>query len=422
VSSPDAWSAVRGRPERFLRSAWPWRSILYVATTVPVGVAVLVVLFLVVGIGVLTAVLVVGVLILARVPGIARLVAAGERWRLALVRPGTVGDPVPWRDQLRAGRNLPVAWSEVGYAALLATVFVVVDFFALLILFVPVVFLLTPLLRWLSGSAVESVGWTVDTAAEAWLAVPIGALVLVPVLYLLTWLACGQAALAVMLLDPPEQRLAEAVATLRRSRSGLVDAFETERHRIERDLHDGVQQRLVALSMTLGSAEMELEDRADDPTLELVRTAHRQAEEALADLRATVRGIHPRVLTERGLSAAIHEIAGRSPVPVTVSVDVGGRLPPAIENAAYFVVSEALTNIARHARASRALVAARVDQGEGMRTFVLTVTDDGVGGADATQGSGLAGLAARVDALDGSFVVFSPTGGPTEVRLTCPLP
>ncbi len=424
MSRPDAWSAVRGRPSRFLRSAWPWRSVLYVATTVPVGIAVLVVLFLVVGTGLLTVVLVVGVLILARVPVIARVVAGGARRRLGLVRRPTRGDRVPWTEQLRAARDLPVAWSEVGYAVLLATVLPVVDFVALVLLVVPAVFLVTPLLRELTGSTVESVGWSIDTAAEAWAAVPIGLVLLVVALYLLTWLACGQAALTRMLLDPSAERLAEADARLRRSRSGLVDAFEAERHRIERDLHDGVQQRLVALTMTLGSAEMELEDRAatgGGPTLELVRTAHRQAEDALAALRATVRGIHPRVLTERGLPAAINEIADRSPVPVSVNLQIAERLPPPIENAAYFVVSEALTNIARHAHASRAQVAAWVEAGE-RRHLVLSVTDDGVGGADPARGSGLAGLAARIDALDGVLDVTSPVGGPTEVRVRCALP
>lgn len=420
MSRPDAWSAVRGRPSRFLRSAWPWRAFLYVATTVPVGLAVLVVLFLVVGIGLLTVVIVVGVLILARVPVIARVVAGGERRRLGLVRPTTRGDRASWAEQLRAARELPVAWSEVGYAVLLATVLPVVDFVALVLLVVPLVFLATPLLLELTGSPVESVGWSIDTAAEAWAAVPLGLLLLVVVLYLVTWLACGQAALTRMLLDPPEERVAEAVVRLRRSRSGLVDAFEAERHRIERDLHDGVQQRLVALTMTLGSAEMELEDRAEGRTLELMRTAHRQAEEALADLRATVRGIHPRVLTERGLPAAVNEVADRSPVPVSVSLDLDERLPPPVENAAYFVVSEALTNIARHAQASRAEVTAWVEEGE-RRHLVLAVTDDGVGGADPARGSGLAGLAARVDALDGVFDVISPVGGPTEVRVRCAL-
>src|SRR5262245_18682671 len=252
-----------------------------------------------------------------QVPLVARLIATAERGRLRLVQPRPAGRRTPLREQLRAGRSLPVAWSEVGYAVLLATVLLVVDAFALAVLTVPVVLMAAPLLWRVDDAGMQVVGWTVDSAREAWLAVPAGLALLAVAVYLLTWLACGQAALARMLLDPPEQRLQEAVAMLRRSRSGLVDAFEAERHRIERDLHDGVQQRLVALTMTLGSAELEIDE---GPGLELVRTAHQQAEDALADLRATVRGIHPRVLTDRGLTAAINEIADRAPVPVIVDL------------------------------------------------------------------------------------------------------
>jgi signal transduction histidine kinase len=403
---------------RFLGSAWPWRSLLYVVTTVPVGVVALTVLVVVVGVGMLTLVVVVGVLVLLQVPLVARMIAAGERGRLRLVQPRPGGRRTPLREQLRAGRSLPVAWSEVGYAVLLATVLVVVDAFALVVPAVPLVFMAAPLLWRVDEEGMQAIGWDVDSAGEAWLAVPVGLALLVVALYLLTWLACGQAALARLLLDPPQQRLQEAVAMLRRSRSGLVDAFEAERHRIERDLHDGVQQRLVALTMTLGSAELEIDE---GPGLELVRAAHQQAEDALADLRATVRGIHPRVLTDRGLAAAIHEIADRSPVPVTVDLVLPERLPGPVENAAYFVVSEALTNAARHARATRAAVQAWVGETDGVRELVLTVTDDGAGGADPDRGTGLGGLAARIEALDGTLLVTSPVGGPTRVRVTCPI-
>ncbi|SFD00925.1 Signal transduction histidine kinase [Nocardioides terrae] len=415
-SFPDAWTAVRGRPWRFLASAWPWRSVLYVASTVPVGIVVLVVLVTVVGVGLLTAVVIVGVLALLRVPLITRVVAAVERWRLRLVQPQPAGRRTSWREQLRAWRSLPVAWSEIGYAVLLSTVLLAVDGLALAVLSAPVVLIASPLFWQVTPGEMEVAGWRVDTVGEAWLAVPVGAVLLLVLAYLLTWLACGQAALARLLLDPPEERLQQAVAELRRSRSGLVDAFAAERHRIERDLHDGVQQRLVALTMTLGSAELEVED---GPGLELVRAAHRQAEDALADLRATVRGIHPQVLTDHGLVAAVHEIADRFPVPVGVDLALPERLPAPVENAAYFVVSESLTNVARHARAGRADVRAWVEQTGGV--LVLTVTDDGVGGADAAQGSGLAGLAARVEALDGTLLVTSPVGGPTQVRVECPL-
>jgi signal transduction histidine kinase len=173
-----------------------------------------------------------------------------------------------------------------------------------------------------------------------------------------------------------------------------------------------VQQRLVALTMTLGSAELE----ADGAALALVQRAHREAEEALADLRATVRGIHPRVLVDHGLVAAVHEVADRSPVPGHVDVELPGRLDGAVEAAAYFVVSEALTNVARHAQASEGRVTGRVLDGR----LLLTVTDNGAGGADVAAGSGLFGLVTRLEALDGTLTVTSPSGGPTEVRMECP--
>lgn len=203
------------------------------------------------------------------------------------------------------------------------------------------------------------------------------------------------------------------MADLRRSRRGLVDTFEIERRRIERDLHDGVQQRLVALTMTLGSAELEVSDSAG---LALLREAHRQAEAALGKLRATVRGIHPQVLSDHGLAAAVDEIVDASPVPVSVDLQVP-RLSGPVETAAYFFVSEALTNIARHSEARSAAVHGWLHRGD----LIVTVVDDGVGGADPAQGTGLAGLAARLAALDGQVTVVSPAGGPTEVRMRCPI-
>ena len=398
ISCPDAWTAVRGRPGRFLASRWPWRSLGYLVSTVPLGIGVLGVLATVVGVGLLTVVIVAGLVILAGVPRFAGAIARLERRRLRLV----LGDPAGGS----AGR-----WSEIGHVALLATVLWLVDAVALVLLAIPVVLLLAPwLVRY---EPVEVAGWRIETAGEAWLAVAVGLVGLVAVAYVVTWVACGQAGLVRLLLSPPSAELAAAVADLRRSRRGLVDAFEIERRRIERDLHDGVQQRLVALTMMLGSAELEMSDSHDLP---LLREAHRQAEMALAELRATVRGIYPQVLSDHGLSAAVHEIADASPVPVTVDLQVT-RLPGPVETAAYFFVSEALTNIARHSGARTAAVHSWRHRDE----LIVTVVDDGVGGADPARGTGLAGLAARLAALDGYVTVTSPAGGPTEVRMQCPI-
>lgn len=411
---PDAWSALRGRPWRFLGSAWPWRSLAYLLTSVPVGLATLVVLFCTVFVGVLTLVLVVGAVVLASVPLVTGLLGVVERRRLALVQGGSPAG-MTLRERLAAGRRLPVSWAEVGYAVLLATLLWAADFVALLFcVTIPVTLLLAP---WLAEvDRMEILGWRIDPGAEAWLAVALGLVALVGSAYGVSVAAAAQGALARLLLDPREAQLAAAVADLRRSRVELVDAFETERRRIERDLHDGVQQRLVALTMTLGRAEL---DVPDGPGLDLVRAAHRQAEEALDDLRGTVRGIHPRVLADHGLAAAVHEVADRSAVPVSVDIRLDGqRLPAPVEAAAYFVVSEALTNVARHSGARRAQVHAW-RQGDAL---VLSVVDDGAGGAriDRAAGSGLAGLALRLEALGGRLRVTSPAGGPTEVRMECP--
>ncbi len=411
----DAWTALRAEPWRFLTSVWPWRSLAYVAATVPIGILTLVVLLAVIGLGALTAVIVVGLLILASVPLVATAVAEVERARIRLVLPHEreAGPTVPatFRERVRTWRTLPVSWPEIGYAVLLATVLWIVDAATLLFaVTLPVVLLLAPVL--VRIDSMEVAWWRIDTTAEAWFAVGIGVLAAVAAAYLVTALASGQAALGRLLLDPPEARLLSAVDQLRRSRAGLVDAFEAERRRIERDLHDGAQQSLVALTMTLGQAELEL---GRGPGLDLVMKAHGLAEDALEKLRATVRGIHPQVLTDHGLAAAIHELAGSSPIPVETDLHLDGRLPAPVETAAYFLVSEALTNTARHAHATSAQVHAWVT-GD---TLVVRVVDDGQGGADPAHGTGLAGLAARLEAIDGTLEVTSPPGGPTIVRMTC---
>lgn len=412
---PDAWAAARGRPLRFLSSSWPWRSLAYVATTVPVGLAAFAALFIVLGVGLLTLVVVVGLLVLAGVPRMATVIAEVERRRLGLVQPCAIQPRSgTLREQLRARRNLPIAWPEVGYSFILATLLWVLDSVLLSFLVItPGAFLLAPVL--VQIDQLDMVGWQIDSTREAWIAaVAIGLPALVVSAYAVTMLAVAQGGLTRLLLDPQPAGLAAAVTELRRSRVGLVDAFETERRRIERDLHDGVQQRLVALTMTLGRAEL---DVPDGPALDLVREAHRQAEGALEELRSTVRGIHPPVLADHGLAAAVHEIADRSPVPVDTEIALAGRLPAAVEAAAYFVVSEALTNVVRHSSARSAQVHAWTQDGR----LLLTVVDDGIGGADIDSGTGLAGLALRLEALDGQLLVTSPVGGPTEVRMECPV-
>jgi signal transduction histidine kinase len=205
------------------------------------------------------------------------------------------------------------------------------------------------------------------------------------------------------------------VDTLARSREGVVDAADAERRRIERDLHDGTQQRLVSLAMNLGMAKGALAD-APEPARRAVEEAHEEAKRALTELRGFIRGLHPAVLDDRGLDAALSGIAARAPLPVDVRVTVPRRCSPTVEAVAYFVVSEALTNVARHANATRAEIV--VEQSEGRLRVV--VRDNGQGGASADGGTGLRGLAQRVASVDGTLHIDSPAGGPTVVSAELP--
>lgn len=251
----------------------------------------------------------------------------------------------------------------------------------------------------------------------AWVAVPVGVVGLV---WLAPWMSLGWArvdsVLVRTLLGPNASReLAERVETLTTTRALAVDAAEEERRRIERDLHDGAQQRLVALAIELGMARAKFDTDPDAARL-LLEEAHEDAKRAIAELRDLARGIHPVALTDRGLPGAIPGLADRAPFPVEVKVDVVERPVPAIEGIAYFVVSESLTNIAKHSGATRALiVVTRRDD-----RLVVEISDDGRGGADLRGGTGLRGLSDRVAAVDGTFGVDSPTGGPTIVRAELP--
>jgi signal transduction histidine kinase len=214
------------------------------------------------------------------------------------------------------------------------------------------------------------------------------------------------------LASTPDPELVEARSTQAR----MVEAALAERRRLERDLHDGAQQRLVALSLKLGMARARL-DGADDATAQLVAEAHDESKLALAELRDLARGIHPAVLTERGLRAALEDLAGRSTVPTYLVDAPDERLAPAVEATAYFVVAECLANVAKYAHAETAWVTARRENG----ALSVEIQDDGQGGADPGRGSGLRGLTDRVHALDGALSVASAPGQGTLVRAVLPL-
>lgn len=249
------------------------------------------------------------------------------------------------------------------------------------------------------------------------LAAGLASVVLLPLaLWVAPWVAWVRGSLALALLGPNRaERLAVKAQHLQASRARGVDAAEAERRRIERDLHDGAQQRLVSVAMSLGRARNKL---SNDPAgaRELIDEAHNDAKLAVSELRDLARGIYPAVLADRGLDAALSAQAAKCPVPVNVWVDVEPRPPAAVETTAYFIVGETLTNITKHSRAGRAEV--KVWRSE--EKVILEIVDDGQGGAELRPGGGLAGLADRAATIDGVITVVSPLGGPTVVRADLP--
>jgi signal transduction histidine kinase len=254
---------------------------------------------------------------------------------------------------------------------------------------------------WISGTLVLT--WAMAGSDEFWPAIPVGCLAMILALH---------AVLAGVLRG--EEELVERVDELTRTRRGALDVQAHELRRIERDLHDGAQARLVALTMQLGRAEARLDGNPE--AAELVREARGEAKEAIAELRDLARGIAPPVLADRGLPAAAEAIAGRSAIRATVDAKIARRPPPVVETAAYFVIAESLTNAAKYAGPeARAHVSIR----DGADRLTLEITDDGRGGADPA-GSGLTGLRHRVEALDGALTVTSAEGHGTIIRAVLP--
>ena len=358
----------------------------------------------------------IGVVLVGVAIELSRLFARVERWRAfagesvpPLAHPyrpvsgvgfvgllkGVFADESRWRDVLYVAINLPLSFIEFAVVAVL----------------------------WIASLALITVSlWLepVDGSQLPVLAGTVAGLVLLPVAASLSQLvmALQRSVVGGLLCTSEARALRRQVAALRQSRSAVLDSEASELHRIERDLHDGAQQRLVMLSIDLGLASERIDT---DPAAarQLILDGQEQARAALAEIRDLVRGIAPSILLDRGLVAALESIAGGGPVPTSIRSDLppGERLPVAAERAAYFVAAEALANVAKHSQATRCdvLVSRR---GE---LLVVEVTDDGVGGATATAGGGLAGLAGRVAGVDGTFSVSSPSGGPTVVHADIPL-
>ncbi|MEU8364563.1 sensor histidine kinase [Nonomuraea sp. NPDC048882] len=229
-------------------------------------------------------------------------------------------------------------------------------------------------------------------------------------------LAAFHASRCLAALEPSAQdQLTERVGELTESRAGVLDAHGAELRRIERDLHDGTQARLVAIAMRLGVARESLTDGSAD-LADLLREAHEGTEEAMTELRDVVRSIYPPILADRGLPGALAALTTRSGVPAEIDLGDLGRLPAAVEAAAYFVVAETLTNAAKHSGATQVQVRITRDRG----WLLIEVTDNGIGGVDESRGTGVTGIRRRVAALDGTMIVTSPPGGPTAVSVELP--
>jgi signal transduction histidine kinase len=349
--------------------------------------------------------------------------AEGER-RIIAALTGTV-IPNPYRPvpegasrwgRLRARLADPATWKDLVFL-LLQFPFGLVSFvLAVVVLSVGIHGVALPLWYWAVPDGVDYGFWTIDTLPEALLMLPVGALVLllgIPALSLLGRLYVGYA--EVLLGSNVDPAVTAEMTDLRDARSRIIEAADAERRRIERDLHDGAQQRLVALALTLRMAEKRAAEGKE--SAELVRQAGDEAGLALKELRDLARGIHPAILTNRGLPAALDDLAGRASVPVEVVAAPGERLPDQVEAAAYFVVSECLANVDKHAEATAATVSVTPQN----RNLLVTVRDDGVGGAQLDGGSGLQGLEDRVGALDGTLAVESTPGEGTAVRASIPL-
>jgi signal transduction histidine kinase len=276
---------------------------------------------------------------------------------------------------------------------------------------------LMPLWIWL-GTGWYGYGaiWSIDTVPAGLLCLPQGAIILVAGLWAAPWLRRVDALFTRLFLAPTRAaELRLRVTQLTVTRADTVDAQAAELRRIERDLHDGVQARLVSLSMMIGLAD-KLIDRNPAKAHKQLDEARESSRTALVELRHLIRGIHPPVLSERGLGGAVHALALSLPVPITVDIDLPGRPDTPVESAAYFAVAEALTNMIRHSQAHTGSVSVRHVDG----TLTMVVADDGTGGADPTAGTGLRGIERRLAAFDGTIALSSPPGGPTVITMEVP--
>jgi signal transduction histidine kinase len=389
-------------PLRFLTSSWPWRSLAYLATGIVVGAAAVTVFVAGLTVGLVLLIVVIGVAPLVGVVLSSVTIATVERRRLRLVDLDAMPNPhrKPEAPGVRAWVSTrlteQVTWRELLFTLISAAALWWIDLLVLAFA------LGLPVLTFV----------TADGTTWPWAV--FGAIVLLASPYTVTAWAGARGALARTFLAPRDAELGESLQEVHASRVRLIDSFDAERVRIERDLHDGAQQRLVSLGMTLGL--MHLDIPAGSPLSAQLTAAEEQLSTAHKELRSLIRGLNPPVLADHGLVAAVQDHAGRFPIPVTVDLRLPGRLPRQLETNVYYLINEAMTNIARHSGAKSAKVHGRYYSD----VLVLEITDDGRGGADPSAGSGLTGLADRLTALEGRMRVSSPVGGPTLLHVEIP--
>jgi signal transduction histidine kinase len=423
VTAADVTAPSRaGLPARVVgvvRRGQTWLNVAYLLVAFPTGVAYFVVLMVGIVVGVALAVAMVGLAILVGVLAAFRAFAGIERALARALLGVTIAPPADRRELPRLERLArwlrdPVTWKSLAFVALkfplgFASFAVVagLGFCALVLAFAPLIVLVT---------RVTVFGWIVEEPLQGLPLTVAGVLGFLLLLHLWNGIAWLWALFARVMLGPSTVQLHERVESLRDARARIIAAADAERRRLERDLHDGAQQRLVALSLTLGLAEARL---AADPATAapLIAQAREEVSLAVQELRELAGGIHPALLSERGLGPALEALAARAPVPTDVDGVPSERLPPPVEAAAYFVTAEALTNVAKYARADSASVSLAVEHGR----LRLTVRDDGAGGADPGAGSGLRGLRDRVEALDGTLDVHSPIGNGTTITADIPV-
>ncbi|MEV0611944.1 sensor histidine kinase [Nonomuraea sp. NPDC050404] len=391
-----ALTALRDSPVRFWFTRWPWMSLAYLA----IG-------------GLLWVPTLLAFALIGTIPYWAHALAIAERRlvRLAGYR------PIPGRRRGLPGLQEPMLWREIAFAL----AHMLIGLFSFVLLVVASALVVAGFMAVFLMAGVDApLG---RNHADPALLVLSGAVILIAAPYVGTLLAYVKGALATVLLSPRVEELQTQVTSLARAKIAELDRFEGERQRIERDLHDGTQQHLATSAMRLGMLELEVRESfppgpAQDSALESLEAVRRENELALDTLRDVVHGLRPRTLIDDGLGAALRELARRVPILATVDVEGAGRLPLPVESSLYYIASEAVTNAIKHATPDHL----HIELAQTATRIMLTVSDDGLGGANSARGTGMVGMYERAALLSGELIVDSPPGGPTRIVADIPRP